>query len=121
MSDTSLNTSLYEEIREYAEMVDQLLIGLKDGTSSEKDDNRRKMGNLLLQLAENRYEDLSSRLIMLVIRDSGNIRQSDYRKMGKALLSTDIDDSVVNWLEMFAQSLEKGQADALSRVRGWSH
>lgn len=120
MSDTSLYSGLYQQIREYAEMVDDVIIDLKEGTSSPSDAHRKELGELLVKLAGDRWDDLSTRLVALMLRDKGDIAQAEWARVGNALLSSKTDSSVVEPLEHLARSLEQEQAGVMERIRGWS-
>jgi hypothetical protein len=121
MSDTSFYSGLYQQIREYAELVDDVLIGLKEGTSSSSDASRQKLGEFLLNLANDCSDDLPTRLLVLVLQDKGGVASAEWSRIGNALLSSEVDNSVVEPLEKLACSLEQEQAGAMARIQGWSH
>jgi hypothetical protein len=118
MSDTGLFSSIYEQIREYAALVDDVLVSLKDGTSSPTDPFRQKLGGLLINLANQQYSDASNRLIVLILRDAVKIDDSELAKTGKALLGKEMNKPAVETLELFAQCLEREQRRAMARIHG---
>ncbi len=120
MSDTSLYSSLYEQIREYAELVDDVLIKVKEGNSSPGDASRQKLGRLLMNFAEDRWDDLPTRLIGLMLHDKSDFDQSNWARVGKALTSSELNESVVESLESLARSLQEEHAEAVSRIQGWA-
>ena len=121
MSDTSLYAGLYEEIREYAELVDEVILNLKKGEGTPENPAQKRLALLLMHLGRGEFEDLPIRLFMLVLRENGFSDQTGWSSTGKALLEPEIDASVINQLERVAQSLERGQTNALGRIRGTSH
>ena len=50
MSQIAMYSGVYEDIREYAELLDKVLIDLKGGNSSPNDAIRRKLADLLKSL-----------------------------------------------------------------------
>jgi hypothetical protein len=121
MSDTSLYAGLYEEMRGYAELVDDILLDLREDARSPDIAARQRLGGMLVKLAENQYDELSSRLIILILQDRRSISRSDMLKIGRGLLSPHVEHSVVAALETFAHALEQAQADTLTRMRGATH
>ena len=118
MSEGGLYSGLYEQVREYAELLDSVLIGLKRGASSPDDEARRRLSGFLLSIGSGKWNDLSSRLITILVRDKTKVDESEWARAGTALLSMDVDQSVINLLEKLAQSLEQEQVSAMARHRG---
>lgn len=116
MSNPGFYASIYEQIREYAELVDNVLIGLKSGTSSQNDPQRQKLGNLLIILAGDTWDSLPTRMIALMLRDRHNTSQ--WAQLGKTLLTEQSDPSVIKDLETLAVALEQEQAETINRMRG---
>jgi len=48
MSDASLFSGLYQQIHEYAELLDDVLVNLKENTSSLEDKSRQELASFLL-------------------------------------------------------------------------
>jgi len=117
MSDMGLYAGLYEQIREYAELVDGVLIALKEGKSSPSDTPRKELGRLLANLAENGGDDLSARRIAMILRSKTDF-DPKWSEVGSALLSDKVDEKTVDLLENLAQSLEEDQAATVARMRG---
>lgn len=118
MSNPGFYASIYEQIREYAELVDQVLISLKSGTSSSNDPDRQKLGNLLVTLAGGTWDNLSTRMISLMLRDHHSTSQKKWEQLGKTLLTEQADPSVIKDLETLAVALEQEQAGTINRMRG---
>lgn len=118
MSNPGFYASLYEQIREYAELVDKVLINLKSGTSSPNDPDRQQLGNLLATLAGETWDSLPTRMISLMLRDRHNTSQKKWEQLGKTLLTDQSDPSVIKDLETLAITLEQEQAGTINRMRG---
>lgn len=117
MSHIAMYSGVYEEIREYAELLDKVLIDIKGGTSSSQDEDRRKLAQFLISLVTPREGDLTMRLINILLRDNGEIDPPELAKIGEQLEGEDVDGSVIEPLEQLAQSLEQEQAVAMARMR----
>lgn len=118
MSNPGFYASIYEQIREYAELVDNVLIGLKSGTSSSNDPKRQELGNLLITLAGDSWDSLPTRMIALKLRDRYNTSQKKWAQLGRMLLTEQSDPSVIKDLETLAVALEQEQSGTIKRMRG---
>lgn len=118
MSNPGLYASIYQQIREYAELVDTVLIGLKSDTSTVNDTARQQLGGLLLTLAGDTWESLPIRLIALMLRDKDNTNQQRWEKLGQALLSEQLEPFVIKDLESLAILLEQEQVGTIAKMRG---
>lgn len=117
MSWSGFNSGLYEQIRRYAEMTDQALVELKDETDHAGHEHRERLGKLLSVIDSRRREDLSARLIWLILRDSMKMGEQEISALGTALLSTARNEAITNTLEKLAQALAQEQAVVKSRMR----
>ena len=117
MSHIAMYSGMYEVIREYAELLDKVLIELKGGIASPQDDNRKRLGQFLKSLVSPQKGDLSIRLIKILLRDSDQIDTQELARIGGQLESRPVDSSIIEPLERLAQSLEQEQAVAMARMR----
>lgn len=117
MSHIAMYSGMYEVIREYAELLDKVLIELKVGASTPQDDNRKRLGQFLKSLVSPQKGDLSIRLIKILLRDSDQIDTQELARIGGQLESRSVDSSIIEPLERLAQSLEQEQAVAMARMR----
>ena len=117
MSQISMYSGVYEDLREYAELLDKVLIDLKGGNSSPDDPIRRKLADLLKSLLTSQTGDLSMRMVNFLLRGTREIDASELARIGELLESTQVDNSVIEPLERLAQSLEREQAVAMARMR----
>lgn len=118
MSDTSLYSGLYQQMREYSALLDQVLISLKDGSSSQDDPRRKRLACFLLDLAGETPDNLCVRLISLVLSERGPIDKDEWRRLGNALLAPGLDAAVIPRLERLASSVEHEQVRVMARMRG---
>ncbi len=120
MSNPGLYSGIYQQIREHAELVDNVLVKLKTG---EGNDNslRLELADLLSELSVEKTDTLSTRMIaMLVIGDDATSR-ARWRRLSNNLKAEKVDVSAIHELENLAQLLEQVQANAVAKMRGWSH
>lgn len=117
MSWSGLNSGLYEQIREYAELTDQTLVELKAEAGHLSRDSRERLGRLLLNIDSFRRKDLSARLIWFILRDSVKMSDQEITRLGAALLKTTHDEAVIRLLEKLAQALAHEQVVVKSRMR----
>ena len=117
MSHIAMYSGMYEVIREYAELLDKVLIELKGETSAPPDDNRKRLGQFLRSLVAPQKGDLPIRLMKILLKDSDQIDTQELARIGGQLESQTVDPSVIDPLERLAQSLEQEQAVAMARMR----
>lgn len=118
MNNPGLYASIYQQIREYAELVDTVLISIKSGISAVSDPERQKLGNLLITLSGNTWDSLPTRMIALLLRDKDNVNQQKWAKLGRVLLSEQLDPSITKDLEDLAVALEQEQVGTITKMRG---
>jgi hypothetical protein len=116
MSETTLYSSLYQQISEYAELVDEALIAL----IGQENDTRlfQQLGKLLEQLANPPQGQLASRMVSELILDSDMVGQSELEMAAQALRAGDIDDVTREIIERLARSLEQERTKVMARIRG---
>lgn len=120
MSNPGFYSDIYQQIRTYAELVDHVIIGLKDNLKS-RDPNREQLAEILDGFAEQEQRDLSVRIITIMLGDGTGENLDKWIRLRDRLRMSAPDRSLIDDLEQFAQVLEQQQADALAKMRGWSH
>jgi hypothetical protein len=120
MSDAGLYSSLYGRIRDLAELLDEVLLGLKLGTSKPSDPNRQRLGQLFLSIGNRRTRDLTSQLLSILLRTEGTDLNEQWSEIGQLLLqgSAPVPPTVITTLEEVAQTLEHERAGVLAKMRG---
>lgn len=121
MTNPGLYSGIYQHIREYAELVDEVLITLKaDGAKAERA-SREKLSDLLTGLVAERANSLPLRMVgLLIVGDDANSR-ARWVRVAKLLKSAVVDAALIAELESLAQTLEQIQSDAMAKMRGWSY
>jgi hypothetical protein len=117
MSDRSVYSGLYQQAREYATLLDTVLMGIKAGISLPTDADRQKLSELFAALDPSANTDLPSRMLALTITDRTHLRSVDWKTIGDQLQHPDVSPQVIATLEEIAGSLERAQATALNRMR----
>lgn len=116
MTNSGFYSSIYQLIREYAELVDSVLISLKKDPNN-NDPNKEKLALLLEDLTQRTSDDLSMRIISIMLGEEGNDSQH-WGDLSEALRASRPSPTLIEDLENFALLLEQQQADALEKMRG---
>ncbi|MEQ9668203.1 hypothetical protein [Coleofasciculus sp. G2-EDA-02] len=116
MSTIGLYSTLYTRLEEYAELLDQALIQLKQEqiTISEQ---QQKLGELLVSLAKS-PRGLDAQLLVILLQDSPKKSLVEWSQLGQALLSHKITPVEITKLEKLANMLEYERANTFARMRG---
>lgn len=117
MSEVGLYSGLYEQIRECAELVDDVLVALKAGTSRPHDVERRRLGEFLQNLSSDRRDDFSAQRLVAILRSRASY-QPNWQDLGRALLSETSSVALITSLESLARSLEDEEVNVTTRMRG---
>lgn len=120
MSNPGLYSGIYQQIREYAELVDNVLISLKGEQDSEKA-LRTRLSERLSELIAEQANMLSTRLIGLLVVGDDPASRARWSRLATALKAEKVEPSAIRELETLAQVLEHAQVDAMAKMRGWSH
>ena len=118
MSDIGVHSNVYQRVREYGDLVDEVLIGLKSGTSSPSDAPRRKLAGLLVGLESTSPLDLATAWLGMLLRGADAGERAGWAKVGRALLAPRIEPWVIERLEALARALEERRTEALARMHG---
>lgn len=118
MSHTGLYSGLYARVRQYAELLDEVIIRLKSGASTPADPGRQKLARLLLALDEARPADLSAQLLSVLVREQEGDRPGRWSDVGSALLAPGGDPAIIDRLERLARAIEHERAGMFSKMRG---
>lgn len=118
MSYNGLHSGLYARIRDYAELLDEVLIGLKAHTSSPNDEKRQKLAHLFLGTSLSTPSNLSAQFFQIFLQSEQDIDPNQLSEIGQALCSTDVRPNVIDRLEALALTLENERAGMLAKMRG---
>ena len=117
MSQTGLYAGVYDHLRGYAELVDKVLIQMKTGSASPDEDKLKSLRAFLELISGTSAEDVSGRLIRMLLADESEINLADYGRIGRLLTSGEFDSSIIEPLEKLAMALEHEQAGVMARMR----
>jgi hypothetical protein len=120
MTNPGLYSGIYQQIREYAELVDNLLVKLKTDQGDDKS-LRFELADLLAELSVERTDTLSTRMIALLVIGDDATSRARWLRLSNNLKSEKVEATVIRELESLAQLLEQVQASAVAKMRGWSH
>lgn len=120
MTNPGLYSSIYQTIREYAELVDAVLVGLKASLNA-GDPQREQLAQYLADLAMNEKSDLAVKMISLLLKGETDRKSATWLQISQDLRAPVATPSLIDRLEQFAQDLEQQQVDALAKMRGWSN
>lgn len=118
MSYSGLHAGLYARIRDYAQLLDDVLIALKAHTSAPSDDNRQKLAHLFLGKQASAPSNLSAQFFQMFLQSEQGISPLELHDIGNALCSSEVRDQVIDKLEALALTLENERAGMLARMRG---
>ena len=117
MSQTAISFGIYEEVRDYAELLDNILIKINssDCNNLESENIRR----LLEEVGNSTTSNLTIRYIGLILNQ--NLRRnlvSVGKKINDQTSVNSLDSGDMKILEEFAKFLEDEQIHAAARIRG---
>lgn len=118
MSHTGLYSGLYSRIREYAELLDDVIIRLKSGESTPSDPTRQRLAKLLVALGKSPATDLSTQLLAALVKEQDGDRPGRWSDVGEALLAHEVSHRIIDRLESLAIAIEHERAGMLSKMRG---
>jgi len=118
MSDIGVHSNVYQRVREYGDLVDQVLVAIKSGNSTLGDASRQRLGDLLVGVSAMPPRDLNSAWLGMLLGDSDHRTRAEWAKVGRALLSPGVETRVVERLEELAGRIEQRRTDALAKMRG---
>lgn len=118
MSSNGLYSGLYARFRDYAELLDEVLIGLKTQTSSPTDERRGKLAHLFLGESTSGPTNLPAQFFQMFMKSDQDFNTKELSKIGEALLSTEVRPDVIDRLEALALALENERAGMLAKMRG---
>lgn len=117
MSEIGSQSTLYDELRDCAELIDGALTDLTGGVSVDSSGFRRELGTLLAGLGNRNWFQTPSRALAVLL---GLFKTSDRRTwsdLGTALLTDAPNDRSVAQLERLALLLEQEQQTVMARIQ----
>src|ERR1051325_9785631 len=103
MSYAGLASDLYTQIREYAELLDQVILDFKAGAPDAHKDSRIQLGQLLASTGDYSRSDLRIQLLASLLRVPGQPTSSRLPDIGHAIQEGRTTPSLMKDLESLAQ------------------
>lgn len=116
MSDVTLNSSLYQQISEFAELVDEALLGIV--INNPKQATLKKVADKLQQIAQPEDGQLVTRMLAQILLGDNRLDVNDFEMIINAIEQQDIDEVTKSKIEILAQELEHERALVMARIRG---
>lgn len=118
MSDVGSQSGFYEELHECAELIDSVLVELRQGISGIASKECQELGVLLVGLGARNWIQTPSRTFVIL---AGLFRESDrqeWASVGTSLIHESPDDGTIARLEELAARLEQEQQTVMARIQG---
>lgn len=119
MSDTGLHANFYEQVRGYAQQLDELLIQLSSPAATIHSDLTKRVELLVGQLREpSRSEGIALQLLSFQARHRRLFSEKHWLEIAESLRSNSISPPLLDRLEVLARFLEEQRAGAVAKMRG---
>ena len=118
MSDPGLYTHLYSQLRDCAELIDHVIIGLEATGSNPDTKKLESLSGLLRALQAAPSSNLSAMLVLNVLREKRTAIGNDWNEIADAIDRRDASPAVIKRLEELARALESERADMHARMHG---
>lgn len=122
MSQTAISFGMYEEVRNYAELLDEILVKIKNKNLPDTDQKKLVLGEFLENIGNGSTPNLTARYIGLTLNATNknwrNILSQIGRKLAGQESLTQLRQEEIRSLESLAKFLEGEQAEAAARIRG---
>jgi hypothetical protein len=122
MSDTGLHSSIYEQLRSYADGLDRALVALRDSQAGTAQQARREIVALLRELTDKDTTDPAARLVTAILKQGLPSVTGQGLALCDALARTleqrAPNTPELNQLEQIALTLDKECSSTLARIKG---
>ncbi len=118
MSDPGLYTHLYTQLRDCAELIDEVIIDLATTKNASNSKERETLVNLLRALHAAPASSLGSQMLANLLRESRISERSNWNEVADAIDRGDASRSIIGRLEELARVLESERADMHARMHG---
>lgn len=115
MSDIGLYSSMYEEIRDVAELIDSVIVSARS-ESPVSNNNWKRLADILSRVSDTEPVGPLIQVLRLRLR----ARQWDLKSILEELRTGNASPATVEQLEQLARDLEQERRDTFSRIRRMS-
>ncbi len=122
MSQTAISVGMYEEVRDYAELLDDVLVRIKCANANELSAEKQKLGQFLEDIGDPATANLTARYMGLSLNGKNRNLRRDLPNIGRKLKGIEaakqIEMKDIRLLETLARLLDGEQMAAAARIRG---
>jgi hypothetical protein len=117
MSVIGLQSGLYKQLHDYAELVDDSLLCLKSGLPPSKDESCQKLARLLIGMSSDNWDETPLHIFLFSFSNFKESERQEWASTGKALLSDVAGSTDIRQLDRLADLLEQKQSSVMARIR----
>lgn len=118
MSATGLYSGIYAELRDFGELLDEVLMELKGRSGLGNQRNLEVLASRFEEMGERETAGLQAQMLRVVLQERMEKSPRYWAKLGRRLRKVRLDDGLVAELERTAAVLEHERAGAYSKMRG---
>lgn len=120
MSELSLLTGVYANVEVFATMIDSVIERLGGSGVAATDSEQKHLGQLLIDASDQGQRSGSYEALVLdsLLRDAKGEPLVNFERLGRRLLSGELDASDRKQLEILAKGLEQERSQVAGRLRG---
>ena len=118
MSDPGLYTNLYIQLRDCAELIDQVIVYLETTAGSSGAKEREALASLLRTLQSAPASNLNATVLANVLRESRLAGKANWNEIADAIDRGDASKAVIGQLEELARAVESERAEMHARIQG---
>jgi hypothetical protein len=120
MSDLSLLSGIYANVDFFASLIDSVIERIRKEGGKTRDPEQIRLGKLLMDANDHGQASGSYEALVLdsLLRTSTGEPLVNFERLGRRLLSGEVDASDQKLLEKLATELEKERSEVANRLRG---
>ena len=120
MSDLSLLNGIYTNVDFFASLIDSVIDNIRKDGGTNPDPEQARLGKLLVDANDHGQASGSYEALILdsLLRTSTGEPLVNFERLGKRLLSGEVDSSDQKMLEKLATELDKERSEVANRLRG---
>lgn len=118
MSEIGQQLGFYEELYEQAELIDNVLLEIKEKQNLHNAIYSGELGEMLVKLGDDEWQQSPARLFIILLRDFSRSKRREWATVGENLIARQFDGDTVQKLEKLASVLEQEQTNVMARVKG---
>ena len=116
MSDIGAQSNVYQRLRSYGELVDDVLLNVRNRGISTVDERRRQLALLLIATTESGARPVEAGWFATLLT-AHELQAINWHQVGEQLLQPGYESQIEPSLEQLARALEGRRSDTLDRIR----